>query len=153
MANRITKRTVDAAQPKDREYFLWDGELLGFGLRVLPSGVKSYVAKYRLGPGRRAPVRRVTIGKHGKLTADAARERARKILADVVRGDELLAFGHRAVPLVRVEVRSLASRALGFRAPTAGKDSAYRSGRLPDWFKKKNPDASAATREAEEDWS
>jgi integrase len=50
--------------------------------------VKSYVAKYRLGPGRRAPVRRVTIGKHGKLTADAARERARKILADVVRGDD-----------------------------------------------------------------
>jgi len=88
MANRLTKRTVDAAQPKDREYFLWDGELLGFGLRVLPSGVKSYVAKYRLGPGRRAPVRRVTIGKHGKVTADAARERARKILADVVRGDD-----------------------------------------------------------------
>src|SRR5262249_30028645 len=88
MANRITKRTVDAAQPKDREYFLWDGELLGFGLRVLPSGVKSYVAKYRLGPGRRAPVRRVTIGKHGKLTADAARERARRILADVVRGGD-----------------------------------------------------------------
>jgi integrase len=79
---------VDAARPKDREYFLWDGELLGFGLRVLPSGVKSYVAKYRLGPGRRAPVRRVTIGKHGKLTADAAREEARKILADVVRGDD-----------------------------------------------------------------
>src|SRR5262249_16243328 len=88
MANRLTKRTVDAAQPKDREYFVWDGELLGFGLRVLPSGVKSYVAKYRLGPGRRAPVRRVTIGKHGKVTADAARERARKILADVVRGDD-----------------------------------------------------------------
>ena len=34
-----------------------------------------------------------------------------------------------------------------------GKDSAYRSGRLADSFKKKNPDASAATREAEEDWS
>jgi integrase len=88
MANRITKRAVDAAKPKEREYFLWDGELIGFGLRVLPSGVKSYIAKYRLGPGRRAPVRRVTIGKHGKLTADAAREEARKILADVVRGDD-----------------------------------------------------------------
>jgi integrase len=33
-------------------------------------------------------VRRVTIGKHGKLTTDAARERARKIIADVVRGDD-----------------------------------------------------------------
>jgi Arm DNA-binding domain len=88
MANRITKRAVDAAQPKDREYFLWDAELLGFGLRILPSGVKSYVAKYRLGSGRRAPVRRVTIGKHGKLTVDVARERVREILADVVRGDD-----------------------------------------------------------------
>src|SRR5262245_61122218 len=66
MADRITKRAVDAAEPRDQEYFLWDRQLLGFGLRVLPSGVKSYVAKYRLGPGRRAPVRRVTIGKHGK---------------------------------------------------------------------------------------
>ena len=32
------------------------------------------------------------------------------------------------------------------------KDSAYRSGRSPDWLKKKNPDALAVTREAEEDW-
>ena len=78
MADRITKRAVDAAKPSFQEYFLWDGELLGFGLRVLPSGVKSYVAKYRLGPGRRAPVRRVTIGKHGKVTADAARQAAKR---------------------------------------------------------------------------
>jgi ATP-dependent DNA ligase len=32
------------------------------------------------------------------------------------------------------------------------KDSAYRSGRSPDWLKKKNPDAPAVTREAEEEW-
>jgi integrase len=88
MADRITKRAVDAAKPADQEYFLWDADLLGFGLRVLPSGVKSYVAKYRLGPGRRAPVRRVTIGKHGKVTPDGAREEARKILANVVRGGD-----------------------------------------------------------------
>ena len=33
------------------------------------------------------------------------------------------------------------------------KDSAYRSGRSPDWLKMKNPDAPAVTRETEEDWS
>jgi ATP-dependent DNA ligase len=33
------------------------------------------------------------------------------------------------------------------------KDSAYRSGRSPDWFKMKNSDAPAVKREAEEDWS
>jgi ATP-dependent DNA ligase len=33
------------------------------------------------------------------------------------------------------------------------KDSAYRSGRSPDWLKMKNPACAAVTREAEEDWS
>ena len=32
------------------------------------------------------------------------------------------------------------------------KDSAYRSGRSPDWLKMKNPEAPAVKREAEEDW-
>jgi bifunctional non-homologous end joining protein LigD len=32
------------------------------------------------------------------------------------------------------------------------KDSAYRSGRSPDWLKMKNADAPAVQREAEEDW-
>ena len=33
------------------------------------------------------------------------------------------------------------------------KDSAYRSGRSPDWLKMKNPGCAAVTREAEEDWA
>jgi ATP-dependent DNA ligase len=33
------------------------------------------------------------------------------------------------------------------------KDSAYRSGRSPDWLKMKNSDAPAVKREAEEDWA
>src|SRR5262249_42570786 len=86
MGNRITKRAVDAAEPRRTEYFLWDGDLIGFGLRVWPSGVKTYVVRYRNGPGRRALVRRITLGKHGKLTPDTAREAARTILADVVHG-------------------------------------------------------------------
>ena len=32
------------------------------------------------------------------------------------------------------------------------KDSAYRSGRSPDWLKMKNANARAVKREAEEDW-
>jgi ATP-dependent DNA ligase len=32
------------------------------------------------------------------------------------------------------------------------KESAYRSGRSPDWLKMKNPSAAAVTREVEEDW-
>ena len=60
---RITKRTVDAAVPDAgrADRFLWDGEVKGFGLRVKPSGIKSYVLKYRIG----SRTRRLTIGKHG----------------------------------------------------------------------------------------
>jgi bifunctional non-homologous end joining protein LigD len=32
------------------------------------------------------------------------------------------------------------------------RNSPYRSGRLPDWIKSKNPNAPAVRREAEEDW-
>lgn len=76
---RITKRPVDAAAPTDKEFFLWDDELKGFGLRVYPSGRKMYLAQFRAG-GR---LRRVNIGLHGAMTADIARTEAMKHLSDV----------------------------------------------------------------------
>jgi integrase len=49
---RITKRAVDALRPGPRAVFLYDDELRGFGVRCLPSGVKSYFLKYRTKGGR-----------------------------------------------------------------------------------------------------
>ena len=46
---KITKRLVDALEPRPAEYFVWDSEIPGFGLRVLPSGRKGYVVQYRAG--------------------------------------------------------------------------------------------------------
>ena len=46
---RITKRTVDAQKKSDKPTYLWDGELAGFGVKILPSGRKTYLAQYRLG--------------------------------------------------------------------------------------------------------
>lgn len=79
---RLTKRTVDAAQPNGRDYFLWDEEMSGFGLRVFASGKKSYVAQYR----KEGRSRRVAIGLHGKLTPDEARGMAKSMLGDVAKG-------------------------------------------------------------------
>lgn len=79
---KLTKRIVDAAQPKETDYFVWDNETKGFGLRVLPSGVKSYLIQYRSG-GR---TRRLSLGKHGVLTPDEARKLAREHLVGIANG-------------------------------------------------------------------
>jgi integrase len=82
----ITKRCVDSLKAADREYFFWDCHLKGFGVRVQPTGKKSYVVKYRAGSGRHAPTRRVTLGAVGKLTPDSARQLAKATLGSVAHG-------------------------------------------------------------------
>ncbi|MBJ7579363.1 tyrosine-type recombinase/integrase [Devosia sp. MC532] len=87
MASKITKSLVDKAEISGADYFLWDTDLKGFGLKVSAGGRKSYVCKYRVGRGRAAPTRRVTIGAHGSpWTPDAAREEARRILGLAANG-------------------------------------------------------------------
>ncbi|RAI02609.1 integrase [Acuticoccus sediminis] len=81
---KITKRSVDAAVPGDKEFFIWDDELKGFGLRVYPSGRKMYLAQFRAG-GR---LRRINIGLHGALTPELARTEAMKHLSQVRLGGD-----------------------------------------------------------------
>ena len=71
--SKITKRVVDAAATKQDRYIIWDGEFKGFGLLVMPSGIKSYFYQYRTAEGRQ---RRATIGKHGEWTPTEARAKA-----------------------------------------------------------------------------
>lgn len=84
---RLTKRTVDAAQPSERDSYVWDDELSGFGLKVTPAGRKVYLVQYRLG-GRKGRTRRVTIGVHGTLTPDQARAEAKRLLGLVAAGTD-----------------------------------------------------------------
>ena len=84
---RITKRAVHAARPKATDGYLWDAELAGFGLKVTPTGAKTYLIQYRLG-GRKGRTRRVTVGKHGVLTPDQARAQAKKLLGEVAAGHD-----------------------------------------------------------------
>jgi integrase len=85
---RITKRLVDSLKPTDDDRFAWDDTLIGFGVRVQPTGAKSFVVKYRAGSGRGAPTRRVTLGRVGTLTPDEARALARKTLGAVAHGND-----------------------------------------------------------------
>lgn len=85
---RLTRRTVEAAGKAADRYTLWDSDLKGFGLRVEPSGTKTYVVRYRVGGGRRGTLRQFKIGRANKLTPDEARDQAKTALALVETGQD-----------------------------------------------------------------
>ncbi|MCT7376286.1 tyrosine-type recombinase/integrase [Chelativorans salis] len=83
---KLTKRIVDALQhDQERDVFIWDTEVRGFGVRVKPSGTKTFLIQYRNAERR---TRRFVIGQYGVLTVEFARDLARKKLASVVDGGD-----------------------------------------------------------------
>ena len=85
---KLTKGAVDAlAVPEKGQTYLWDSELRGFGVRVLPSGLKAFMLQYRNDEGRS---RRIVIGRYGPLTVEMARRAAQGHLGDIVRGGDPL---------------------------------------------------------------
>ena len=75
MAGRERMRLTDAAiarlRPREREYTVWDSKVPGLGVRVRPSGGRSYVLLRDVG-GRS---KRVSIGPVSTMTvAEARRE-------------------------------------------------------------------------------
>ncbi len=84
---KLTKRMIDAQQPdpdgRDVTYF--DSEIRGFGVRVKPSGAKSYVLKYR---NRFGQQRKFHIARVGDITPDQARDRAIKLRGRIAEGKD-----------------------------------------------------------------
>lgn len=87
---KFTKNSIDTLTADLAEKLFWDDALPGFGVRVKPSGVKSYVVQYRNRQTGRS--RRKTLGKHGPhMSLHQARELAKGYLSDVVRGGDPVA--------------------------------------------------------------
>lgn len=100
---RITKRVVDATQLGNHDVFLWDADLAGFGLKVTPTGRKTYVIQYRVpGLGRRGFAKRFTLGEHGPLTPEEARRQARRELGRVAQGSSPAAERAALKQMIRV---------------------------------------------------
>jgi len=84
---KLTKSAIDQAEYRGSQYesgswsrcVIWDTLLPGFGLRVVPSGRKFFILKYRTG-GRG---RFITIGEYGPLTVGQARARASQYRGDI----------------------------------------------------------------------
>jgi integrase len=67
------------------DIYAWDDDLPGFGLRIKPSGVRSFMVQYRNSSGIS---RRITIGRFGIVTTEEARALAKGVLADVIKGGD-----------------------------------------------------------------
>jgi integrase len=107
---KITKRTVDDAEVRAAEYFIWCDELPGFGIRIYPSGARGYLVQYRAA-GR---TRRAKIGLHGRLTPEEARKQAKILLGQVAKGDD--PAEDRATQRATITVKELCER---YRKATA----------------------------------
>jgi hypothetical protein len=69
LKTKLTERVVKAAKPEAARYIIYDTLLPGFGLKVEPSGKKSFIVRYRSnGGGRNA--RRPQITLTGTLSAE-----------------------------------------------------------------------------------
>jgi Arm DNA-binding domain len=86
---KLTKRTVDALEPREKPYVTFDSDLTGFGVRTMPTGTKSFCVEYRPGAGGRGVyVKRVSLGRYGPVTVDLARRLAADTLAKVKLGSD-----------------------------------------------------------------
>jgi integrase len=78
---RIGLREVRALGPGER---IWDTAVTGFAVRRQKSEAVTYLVKYRTADGRQ---RWQTIGRHGSpWTPETARDKARELLGEVVKG-------------------------------------------------------------------
>jgi integrase len=99
---KIKKSSVDALDVTGKRYTATDTEIAGFCVRVSAAGRKDYGYRYRAGGGRNGRPRWYSIGTHGAITPDQAREIARSLAADVARGGDPAADrqAHREAPTV-----------------------------------------------------
>ena len=93
----LSKRIIDRLSVDDKDALFWDRDLPGFGIRVYPSGAKVYVVQSRAF-GRS---KRVTVGRHGHVSADQARKEAIRIIGRIKAGESPVAVEPSPDPTVR----------------------------------------------------
>ncbi len=115
---RLTKTIIDAAryegechvgsdgQKKWQRCTFWDDGVKGLGLRITPTGVKTFVLSYRCN-GRK---RLMKLGRYGELTLAEARQRAQRALLQALDGEDPMKV--REVKRQGDTVRDLAERYL-----------------------------------------
>lgn len=81
MKSPITNTLIAKLLPQAKPYDVRDEKLIGFIVRVNPTGKMTYMCEYARG-------KRIMLGKVGVLTPMQARDKARNLLADFTKGND-----------------------------------------------------------------
>ncbi|ADH85951.1 tyrosine-type recombinase/integrase [Desulfurivibrio alkaliphilus] len=81
---RINKTNVEKLTATDGRAIFWDDSITGFGVRVMPSGTKTYFFQGRVG----RELIRITIGKHPAVTPEQARKLAKIHAGNIATGKD-----------------------------------------------------------------
>ncbi|MDR1044364.1 MAG: integrase arm-type DNA-binding domain-containing protein, partial [Candidatus Adiutrix sp.] len=85
---KFTKRALEAIEPVEKRQVYFDDSVTGLAVKVMPTGHKSFYFCYRAGKGRGAPKRQVQLGAFPDLTVEQARNKAKRLQAQVVHGQD-----------------------------------------------------------------
>ena len=94
---QLTHRAILAARPGSKEYTLWDRTLSHFGLRVQPTGARSFVFQVRV-HGR---MRKFTLGRFPDMGVTGARKEAAELLGRIWAGEAVAPTRKVKPPLFR----------------------------------------------------
>ena len=90
---KLSKTVVDALPVPEKGYTLtWDSELKGFGVRVTPSGIKTFILQRRI----HGKDRRISLGRFGAVTVEQARRDALVKSGQIASGGDPVADKQRA---------------------------------------------------------
>ena len=83
---KLNRRNVSGLAPAARPVTYYDADLKGFGLKIMPSGVRTWIVEYRPGAGGRGVAKkRMKVG-GSELSPEQARGSAERLLASVSLG-------------------------------------------------------------------
>jgi len=93
MANvaKLTKRLIETKPAPEKDEVIWCSKVTGFGVRFYPSGKKAFILKRRIGSGRLAKQRKMTLGTFPAISLVVAQKRAVEAIAKMQSGQDVVA--------------------------------------------------------------
>lgn len=86
---KLTRKAIASLEPGEKPAIYFDETVKGFGLKIMPTGARSWVLEYRPGAGGRGVAKkRMKIGSPATMSPEDAREQAIRTLARVTLGGD-----------------------------------------------------------------